>query len=298
MTDETTGTNLLHQISRRASSMSPALRGVAEVILADPEAAQAMSITELANRAGVADSTVSRFLRDLDLDGYNQLRLGIAQAIYSRPVSTAGSSGWVYEGILKDDPQPAVVEKVLHGSIEALTRTAERIDPLTLSAVVDRIHGASSLYFAAMGSSATIAESAVLRFTRAGKSCAFFRDQAAQSMGAATLKETDVLVAVSHSGDSTPVLATVEIARFHGAHVVALTATVDSRLAELADTVLLTAGAAASSDVYGESVTAKWGQLLVIDVLYANYATRYFDETEPFLRESYQSAIRPTRTGG
>jgi RpiR family carbohydrate utilization transcriptional regulator len=278
--------------------MSPALRGVAEVILADPEAAQKMSITELASRAGVADSTVSRFLRDLDLDGYNQLRLGIAQAIYSRPVPTGAASGWVYEGILKDDPQPAVVEKVLHGSIEALTRTVERIDPQTLSAVVDRIHEASSLYFAAMGSSATVAESAVLRFTRAGKSCMFFRDQAAQSMSAATLTTDDVVFAISDSGDSTPVISSVEIARLHGAHVVVLTSALDSRLARLADDVLLTAGALASSDVYGESVTAKWGQLLVIDVLYANYATRYFDETEPYLRESYQAAIRPTRTGG
>lgn len=278
--------------------MSPALKGVAEVILADPEAAQAMSITELASKAGVADSTVSRFLRDLDLDGYNQLRLGIAQAIYSRPATSVPPAGWVYEGILKDDSQAAVVEKVLHGSFEALNRTAERLDPQTVSDVVDRIHAASSLYFTGMGSSSTVAESAVLRFTRAGKSCVLFRDQAAQSMGAATLTSADVVIAISDSGDSTPVLSTVEIARLHGAHVVALTSAIDSRLADLADTVLLTSGAAASSDVYGESVTAKWGQLLVIDVLYANYATRYFDETEQFLRESYQSAIKPTRHGG
>ncbi|MBW9121756.1 MurR/RpiR family transcriptional regulator [Microbacterium trichothecenolyticum] len=297
MTDGSAEANLLHQISRRAGSMSPALRGVADVILADPEAAQSLSITELASRAGVADSTVSRFLRDLNLDGYNQLRLGIAQAIYSRPVSAAAPSGWVYEGILKDDDQSTVVEKVLHGSIEALSRTAERIDPETLGEVVERIHRASSLYFTAMGSSATVAESAVLRFTRAGKSCMFFRDQSAQSIAAATLGSDDIIFAISDSGDSTPVLATVEIARFHGAHVVALTSTLDSQLAERADTVLLTSGAVASSDVYGESVTAKWGQLLVIDVLYANYATRYFDEAEGYLLESYQSSIRPTRSG-
>lgn len=289
------GTNLLHQISRKAASMSPALRGVAEVILADPEGAQSMSITGLAGKAGVADSTVSRFLRELDLEGYNQLRLGIAQAIYSRAPAAAASSEWVYEGILRDDGQAAVAEKVLHASIEALTRTAERIDPETLSAVVDRIHDAGSLYFAAMGSSATVAESAVLRFTRAGKSCTFFRDHSAQAMSAATVKPTDVVIAISDSGDSRAVINAVEIARLHGAHIVALTSGVDSPLAELADTLLLTTGAAASSDVYGESVTSKWGQLLVIDTLYATYATRFFDDTEPYLRESYQSAIMPTR---
>ncbi|HWK78592.1 MurR/RpiR family transcriptional regulator [Microbacterium sp.] len=288
--------NLLHQISRRAGSMSPALRGVAEVILADPEAAQAMSITELAGRAGVADSTVSRFIRDLHLDGYNQLRLGIAQAIYSRRADVGTDSEWVYEGILKDDPQGVVIEKVLHGSIDALVRSAERIDPETVSAIVDRVHDATSLYFVAMGSSSTVAESAVLRFTRAGKSCIFFRDQSAQAFGAATLRPTDLLFAISDSGDSTPVLAAVEIARVHGVHIVALTSVLQSALAGMADTVMLTSGAMASSDVYGESVTAKWGQLLAIDVLYANYATRYFSEAEEHLRESYLSAIKPTRS--
>jgi RpiR family carbohydrate utilization transcriptional regulator len=296
MTDGAVEANLLHQISRRAGSMSPALRGVADVILADPEAAQSLSITELASRAGVADSTVSRFLRDLNLDGYNQLRLGIAQAIYSRPLAPSAPSGWVYEGILKDDDQPTVVEKVLHGSLEALTRTAERIDPETLGGVIARIHQARSLYFTAMGSSATVAESGVMRFTRAGKSCVFFRDQSAQSIAAATLSADDMVFAISDSGESTPVLTTVDIARHHGAHIVALTSSVDSPLAARADTILLTAGAAASSDVYGESFTAKWGQLLLIDVLYANYATRHFDEAEGFLLESYQSSIRPTRS--
>ncbi|MFS0894164.1 MurR/RpiR family transcriptional regulator [Microbacterium sp. 179-I 3D3 NHS] len=298
MTDQDMGANLLHQISRRAGSLSPALRGVADVILSDPEEAQALSITELAGRAGVADSTVSRFLRELQLDGYNQLRLGIAQAIYSRPVSTEQRTNWVYEGVLKGDTSEQIVEKVLHGSFESLNRTAERLDPEVMSAVVERIHDASAVYFAAMGSSSTAAESAMMRFVRAGKRCHFFRDQSVQSMGSATLREGDVMIAISDSGDSTSVVASAQIAKFHGAYVLGVTSNVDSALASVVDDVLLTAGTVASSDVYGESVTAKWGQLLAIDVLYATYATRFFEETADYLQESYLSAIKPTRGGG
>lgn len=275
--------------------MSPALRDVADVILENPERAQAMSITELAGRAGVADSTVSRFLRELELDGYNQLRLGIAQAIYSRPSPVDQRTNWVYEGILKGDSQADVVEKVLHGSVESLSRTVERIDPTLFAETVERIHAARSLYFAAMGSSSTSAESAMMRFIRAGKPCTLFRDQSVQSMGSATLGADDVLIAISDSGDSTSVVSSAQIARFHGAHTVAITSNVHSALASVAHTVLLTAAPVASSEVYGESVTAKWGQLLVIDVLYATYATRFFEETADFLQESYLSAIKPTR---
>lgn len=288
--------NLLHRISARLPALSPALRGVADVILADPEAVQSMSITELANRAGVADSTVSRLLRELDLDGYNQLRLGIAQAVYSRPASIAAPrTNWVYEGVLKGDSQENVVDKVLHGSLEALQRTAERLSPDVITDVVDRIHAAPALYFAAMGASATAAENGVMRFVRAGKRCHLFRDQSVQSMGAATLGKGDVLIAISDSGDTTSVVNSAEIARLHGAHTVAITSCIDSVLAKVVDAVLLTASSLASSDVYGESVTAKWGQQLAVDVLYATYATRYFDETADYLQEGYWSVIKSTR---
>jgi RpiR family transcriptional regulator, carbohydrate utilization regulator len=290
------GTNLLHRISRKSSSLSPALRGVADAILADPEQAQGLSITELANRAGVADSTVSRFLRELELDGYNQLRLGIAQAIYSRESAAPEQrSDWVYEGVLKGDGTDHIIEKVLHGSLESLRRTTERLAPEAIEAVIEKIHEAPVLYFSAMGSSATSAENGVMRFVRAGKRCHLFRDQSTQSMGAATLRPSDVLIAISDSGDSTSVVTTAEIARFHGAYTVAITSNMSSRLAQAADTVLLTASSVASSDVYGESVTAKWGQLFAMDALYAAYAARYYEETADYLRESYLSVIKSTR---
>ena len=288
-------TNLLHQISRKSSSLSPALRGVAEAILENPEEVQALSITELANRAGVADSTVSRFLRELDLDGYNALRLGIAQAIYSRAPGGPDRTNWVYEGVLKTDSQQQILEKILHGSFESLNRTVERLDPDVLSDVVERIHGATAVYFIAMGGSATSAESAMMRFVRAGKRSFFYRDQAVQQMGAATLTPDDVIVAISHLGDSTAVVSSAQIARYHGAFSVGITSNIDSELAKVVDAVVLTGSALANSDVYGESVTSKWGQLLAIDVLYATYATRYYEETEHNLQESYLSGIRSTR---
>lgn len=295
---ETNLDNLLHQVSRKVATMSPALKGVAMEILENPEEVQALSITELANRAGVADSTVSRFLREMNLDGYNALRLGIAQAIYSKSNTTnSTNSSWVYEGVLEGDSLSDIMEKILHGSNDSLEKTRDRIDPLVINNLVDRIHEASAIYFTAMGSSATSAESAMMRFVRAGKKCHFFRDQSVQSMGAATLDNNDLLIAISDSGDSIPVINAAQIAKHHGANIAVITSNPESQLATLADDLLLTGSTVANSDVYGESVTSKWGQLFVIDVLYATYATRYFEETAKFLQETYLSGIKTSRIG-
>lgn len=291
-------TNLLHRISHASGSLSPALQRVAEVILASPEQTQASSLSELAARAGVADSTVSRFIRELGLDGFNQLRLGIAQAIYSRgPELDDLGPQHVYEGVLRGDPVEQVLGKVAYSSMESLRRTAELVSPDAIAQIIDLIHRASVVQFSAMGASATAAESAAMRFVRAGKRCQFFRDQTVQSMGAASLKPGDVLIAISDSGESDPIVSSADIARHHEATTVAITSNVSSSLARVCDIAVPTASSSASSAVYGESVASKWGQLLVVDALYASYATRFYDETADFLEEGYRSVIRPTRTG-
>jgi RpiR family carbohydrate utilization transcriptional regulator len=292
--------NLLHTIASRAEYLSPALRQVADVILAHPEESQALSITDLAQEAGVAESTVSRFVRELGLSNYNAMRLGIAEAVYSGRGNGNGrgytDTGYVYEGILKTDSIPDALTKVLIGSRQALERTASLLDPVVVAHVVDRIHVARALHFVAMGTSAVAAENALVRFIRAGKQCSMFRDQSMQVMSAATLAKGDVVIGVSDSGASTSVVEAVRIARAHGAYTVAITSVKTSPVAKASHAVLLTGSPLADAGVYGESVNGKWGQLLVTDALYAAYAVSHYDETLGHLQETYLSGIRDTRT--
>jgi hypothetical protein len=48
--------------------------------------------------------------------------------------------------------------------------------------------------------------------------------------------------------------------------------------------------------IYGETVTSKWGQLFVIDALYAAFAARHFDATLRHLKATYSTAIAHTRS--
>jgi DNA-binding MurR/RpiR family transcriptional regulator len=291
--------NLLHLIASKATYFSPALRQVADVVLAQPEASQAMSITDLAHEAGVAESTVSRFVRELGLTNYNAMRLGIAEAVYTGRGNGEGSGhdgAYVYEGIVKGDSVPDALSKVLAGSRQALERTADLLDAAVVADVVDRVHRARGLHFFAMGASAVAAENALVRFVRAGKPCGLVRDQGLQVMIAATLSQGDVVIGISDSGASTSVVESLRTARAHGAYTVGITSHQKSPLAKVSDALLLTGAPLADAGVYGEAVTAKWGQLLVTDALYAAYAVTHYDETVGFLEETYDSGIRTTRT--
>lgn len=298
MTETFTDGGLLQRISARLPYLPPSLRLVAEAVLKSPERAQSMTITELASAAGVGESTVSRFVRELGVDGYKSLLLGLAEATFISKAATqeqSSATDVVYEGVNRGDSPEDIVGKVERSSIQSLRRTGQRQDIDAIQRAVDMIDAANTLVFCCMGSSSIAAEEAVMRFTRAGKKCMLYRDTTIQVMLATILAPGDLLIGISDSGQSTPIIEALHLAQQRGAATLAITGTEGSPLLEHADTALFTATVPSGGELYGESVTSKWGQLLVIDILYAAYATRHYDATVKNLKETYQSSIRQSR---
>jgi RpiR family carbohydrate utilization transcriptional regulator len=290
---------LLHRISGKLPYLAPSLRLVGETILKSPRAVQSMTISELAIASGVAESTVSRFVRELGIDSYKNLLRGVTEALFvSRSVdeTQADSTPLVYEGVARDDSVESIVGKIERSSIQALRRTAQRQDVDALARAVGYLDQARTVIFVCMGSSSIAAEEAVMRFTRAGLKCLLFRDQSIQVMLASILDREDVLVAISDSGQSTSVIQALRLARTRGAKTIAITSNEDAPLVEQADVTLFTSSVPSGGELYGESVTSKWGQILVIDILYAAYAAGRYDATVHHLEETYQSGIKHSRT--
>lgn len=296
---EPAGLTLLHTISARLPYLAGSLRRVGEAILADPATAQSLTIGELATRAQVAESTVSRFVRELGLTGYKALVRGLTEAVYSPQVDPAGAAPapLVYEGVSRDDDIATIVGKIERSSIQALQQTARHLDADAIGQAVDLIDRARTLVFVCMGASSVAAEEAVLRFTRAGRKCLLFRDQVVQVMLASILDADDLLIGISESGQSSAIVAAMELARHRGAGTLAVTGHPEAPLVTHADVALFTANTPSGGELYGESVTSKWGQILVIDILYAAFAARRYEETVRSLETTYQHGIRQSRTG-
>jgi RpiR family carbohydrate utilization transcriptional regulator len=146
-----------------------------------------------------------------------------------------------------------------------------------------------------MGSSSIAAEDGVMRFTRAGKKCMLFRDQSIQVMLATILTDSDVMIGISDSGQTTAVVNSLQLARQHGARTIGVTSAAGSPLVEHSDVAVFTSNVPGAG-LYGESVTSKWGQLLVMDTLYASFASRHFDETLAHLEETYTAGILHSRS--
>ena len=290
--------DIIETISMKMAYMPEALRQIAEFVVAQPETSKNMTISDLAREVGVADSTVTRFVKAIDLDRFHDLKIALAVHRTAKQAGQGAGAAYVYTGIAPSDGTQTVLDKVTHQASSALARARRSVDTSAIDRAVAALADADVIWFQAQGSSALAAYEGQIRFTRAGKRCMYYSDQTLQQMSSAILGPTDVVVAISHSGRSQVVVECVARARAEGATTLAITAFPDSPLSKSADLVLFTdAVARGNVGEHGEEVSSKWAQLLVIDTIYARYAAQHADESADALERTHRAGIEPSRMG-
>jgi RpiR family carbohydrate utilization transcriptional regulator len=289
--------DVIGRIYRKEPYLTPLLRRVAAYVLKHPNQCKNMTIKRLSLAAGVAESTVTRFVRDVGLQSFQALKIDLAQALTASELKERpGPERLVYGDIARDDSIPEIVEKTIYRNVQTLTEARERLDVAELARAVRAVEKAATVIFSCMGSSSVAAEEGVMRFTRAGKKCLLFRDESIQLMTAAIAGPHDLVIGLSNSGFSIPVIESLKFARARGASTIAVTSFEDSPLVKHADVALFTPTKSSPSGpgLFWEATASKIAQILVIDLLCACFTVRHFDETIQYLEETFR-AVKSTR---
>jgi RpiR family transcriptional regulator, carbohydrate utilization regulator len=258
--------NCLLKIQSMYDVLKSAERKAVDFLLRAPESVGGMTIVEFAHEAGCSEATVVRVAKRLGYEGYPELRRDFAQVADEVP-------SYHYESITDDDTPFAVFSKVVQSTIAALQDSLEIIAEDEYERAAEAIANADKMLFCGLGDAGVVATEAHYRFTRFGVAAYSAVDPDLQLMYASQLRDGDLIVAVSHSGRSRPILQTVEEARAAGATVVAITNYPMAPLAKAADIVLLTAVFTRYRNY--EVMSKRVAQLCIIEALSINYLMRH-----------------------
>lgn len=252
MTQKLLEGNLLSVIRSYYPSLTKSEQKVADTVLEDIESVLYCSVTDLADKSGVGETTALRFCRKLGFKGYQEFKLTLAKTLSN------------------DAKEDEVVEQGMQYAIANNTKsvideTLKMVDEELLHSCISAIAKADHLHFYGVGTSGLTALDAKNRLIRIGKHSDAIIDPHIQAMGAATLGKGDVVVGISLSGSTKDTLDSLEIAKKNGATVIAITYYARSPITQLADYVLLSGGK--ESPLEGGSLSAKISQLFIIDLL-------------------------------
>lgn len=256
--------NIIEHIRSSYRELTTAEKKVADYILAKTVAVQFMSITQLAEECGVAEATVSRFCRTLNVKGFNAFKLELAK-------NSVSASPRPQQEHPVDSPAGRRQE-VKRLAEEAVAQTVELLSPESVEQAVALFEKAPHVVCLGSGGSMIIAQTFAHLFAAVSPNFTAVTDSHSQLTTIATLKENDVVVLFSYSGATTIGLQLLELAKSRNIPTVLVTRFNKSPAAKLAD-VVLCCGSEEGPFQLG-SIPAKIAQMTVMDVLFQEYCSR------------------------
>jgi len=256
--------NTLELIKKNLETFSKSERKVAEAILASPDTAIHSSIANLAKIAQVSEPTVNRFCRRLDTKGFPDFKLRLAQSL-------ANGTPYVNRNVNENDGPEAYTSKIFESTMACLSVAKQGLDAQLVNRAVDVLTQAHKISFFGLGASSSVAHDAFNKFFRFNIPVSCFDDIVMQRMSCINSVEGDVIVLISHTGRTKPLVEIAQLARENNAFVIALTA-YDSPLAQQSNLVL-SLGVPEDTDIY-MPMSSRIAQLVLIDVLTTGFTLR------------------------
>jgi DNA-binding MurR/RpiR family transcriptional regulator len=245
-------------ISSHYKAMTKSEQKVADYVMNHTEEAVYLTVTDLAEKVSVGETTVLRFCRKLNYKGYQDFKLAVAQ-------SQVASTEKLDREISDSDPLGVVAAKITQQNTKTLTNTLELFQGEVLQKAIDLLSAAKSISFFGIGSSGFTAQDAEHRFMRMGFNVSYSADSHVMAMKASLVKEGDVVIGISTSGSTKDVVDTMRIAKDKEAKVVCITNHGRSPITKYADVILL--AASKESPLQGGAFSSKIAQLHLLDIL-------------------------------
>jgi len=274
-----------HCLRQRFSTLTALEARVISVILSQCTIDDKTLLKVVADETHVSKAMLVKIAKKLGFDGFRSLRAALA--LHNRlPLAKARRE-------LSDQPTArALAEKALGASLKALEEAFSLVSFESLQQAAQWLYAARQRDFYGLGGSAQVARDAACKFLRIGLRGSAFDDGLMMLMSASLLQKGDVAVAFSYSGQTLIVLEAVRQARKNGAHVIAITNSPASRLAQVAHVVLC--ATAEDSPLIGENGAARVAQLHLLDALFMTVARSNPTATEANLSRT-MSVVRTQR---
>lgn len=250
--------SIILQIREKYDNMGRGERKIADLITSNPHVILPLSITQLSELAGCGTATLVRFAKRLGLNGYQDLKIAIAQEI-----STLSNEK---DQISPDDSCYFMFTKRLRDIQVALQKTRLVLSPVAMENAAKKIMNAKRIVIFGLGNSAAIAHDAQHKFLRVGLNATSCSDNHLQSIIASHLDEECVAIGISHSGRSVDIVQALKLAHINGATTICITNHDTSPITEVSDICLFTKSEETQHSIL--AMSSRIAQLTILDAIY------------------------------
>jgi len=189
-----------------------------------------------------------------------------------------------YQNIGANDDINAVKQKVVYSVGCAVNDLNNIINIDDLEIAVNLIYESNSLLFYGSGGSSVIAMDAYHKFMRIGKKVSYDVNSHFSLIKICHLEMNDVVILISHTGESQEVLECAKNAKEKGCKIIGITSYLNSELAKISDVALF--GSTYDLEYYTDAIVSRLIQLVILDMIYISVSLKMGEESKRMIEKS------------
>jgi len=266
--------NFIKKLKTRFNDLRKSEQRVVKYIMKNPLEILDMTINELAKKSDCSDATVVRACNNLDFNGFQDLKFSLKQDIEN-------NLNRVYEEIEEDDGIEDLIKKVFRANAKAIDDTLEILDFRNMGKALDKLKKANNIALFAQGGATPVATDFYHGLINLGIQSIWQPDSNMQLISSEFMREGDVCIAISRSGEIKDVVDATKIARKGGAYCIGITAVPNSPLDKATDLTMYTS---VQNQVFRNIDNSHRVALLtILDSLYIGLASEDHQKTKEAL---------------
>ena len=228
------------------------------------------TISQLSQESGIGESTITRFARKMGFSSLSAFKLALAEEL------TDTSQRYIINrDIAAAESVELTARKLLDTNIGMMEKTLQLLDFETISGSSRLLQHARRILFVGLGNAGYMAKDSSYKFSRIGLDCTGTDNSHTMIVMAALLHPEDLLVAISHSGETDEIIKTVELAKRKGVKTIVITANKKSTLAVLSDQGIFYE--AEETLLETGSIPVKLAQFFILDLIYTQVVKEMAD---------------------
>lgn len=262
----------IYKIKEAQSSFTSTEKIIADYILDNHNEVIEKSAQELGIITGTSAAAWIRFAQRLGYKGLTAMKVDIAK----NPEEEDELFDFIIE---EEDSMDVMIKKVHQMSINHINKTYKLLNMESLQNAIDYIAKANKIYLTGIGGSGIVCLDLLQKFTRINKDVIYHEDPHVLMARMAHMRPDDVLIAISYSGETQLVNASVAHAKRVDTPVIAITQyNIRSTLSSLANVTLYTP--VVEKELRLGAIASRNSALSLIDLLYYGVAKLEFKKSK------------------
>lgn len=254
---------ILDTLGAVKNSLTRVSQRIADYILINPTKVTQFSISQLSKATNAGEATIVRFCRTLNYKGFQEFKMDLA---IEMATLESDESPILDAEISQQDKMQTIGLKLQATINNVLSETLNLLDEQQMQGALNALLQANYIFICGVGSSGITAEDLKNKLMRIGYRVDAVTNNHFMYMQASLLKEGDIAIGISHSGDSPETVQALKLAKKAGAKTIALTHNIGSPIMAHADYYLINGNR--QGKLQGDSIGTKTAQLFVLDLLY------------------------------